>query len=106
MLSVYFPTSWDDDSEIETMYELLQLILNNIHCSGARIVIGGDFNANVGSLQWSDEQDVVGEWGSGLRNARGATLISWILMNQQCGRQLDLPKDHGWNQGAVGLYSD
>ena len=47
----------------------------------ARIVIGGDFNANVGSLQWSDEQDVVGEWGSGLRNARGATLISWILMN-------------------------
>ena len=81
MLSVYFPTSWDDDSEIETMYELLQLILNNVHCSGARIVIGGDFNANVGSLQWSDEQDVVGEWGSGLRNARGATLISWILMN-------------------------
>ena len=47
----------------------------------ARIVIGGDFNANVGSLQWSDEQDVVGEWGSGLRNARGATWISWILMN-------------------------
>ena len=81
MLSVYFPTSWDDDSEIETMYELLQLILNNIHCSGARIVIGGDFNAYVGSLQWSDEQDVVGEWGSGLRNARGAALISWILMN-------------------------
>ena len=23
----------------------------------------------------------MGEWGSGLRNARGATLISWILMN-------------------------
>ena len=63
------------------MYEIWQLILNNIHRSGARIVIGGGFNANVGSLQWSDEQDVVGQWGSGLRNARGATLISWILMN-------------------------
>ena len=47
----------------------------------ARIVIGVDFNANVGSLHWSDEQDVVGQWGSGLRNARSATLITWILMN-------------------------
>ena len=42
---------------------------------------GGDFNANVGSLQWSDERDSVGQWGSGLRNARGASLMSWILMN-------------------------
>ena len=42
---------------------------------------GGDFNANVGSLQRSDERDSVGQWGSGLRNARGATLMSWILMN-------------------------
>ena len=81
MLSVYFPTSWDDDAEIEAMYEILQLILNDVRRSGARIVIGGDFNANVGSVQWSDEQDVVGQWGSGLRNARGATLITWILMN-------------------------
>jgi len=81
ILSVYFPTSWDDDSEIQKMYEIWQLMLNNIHCSGVRIVIGGDFNANVGNLRWSGELDVVGQWGSGLRNARGATLISWILMN-------------------------
>ena len=32
-------------------------------------------------LEWFDEQDVVGQWGSGLRNARRATLITWILMN-------------------------
>ena len=51
VLSVYFPTSLDDESEIEAMYEILQLILTNIRRSGARIVIGGDFNANVGSLQ-------------------------------------------------------
>ena len=43
-------------------------------------MIGGDFNANVGNLQWSDEQDVVGQWVSAW-NARGATLISWIVMN-------------------------
>ena len=81
VLSVYFPTSWDDESEIEAMYEILQLILTNIRRSGARIVIGGDFNANVGSLQCIDEANVVGQWGSGLRNARGATLVSWTLMN-------------------------
>ena len=56
------------------------MISNNILRSGARIVIGGDFNANVGNLQWSDEQDVVGQWVSAC-NARGATLISWIVMN-------------------------
>ena len=39
MLSVYFPTSWDDDTEIEAMYEILQLILTNIRRTGARIVI-------------------------------------------------------------------
>ena len=81
VLSVYFPTSWDDESEIEAMYEIFQLILTNIRRSGARIVIGGDFNANVGSLQCVDEANVVGQWGSGLRNARGATLVSWTLMN-------------------------
>ena len=80
MLAAYFPISWDEDAEIETMYEILQLILIHIRRSGARIVIGGDFNAYVGNLRWSDEQDVVGQWGSGLRNARGATWITWILM--------------------------
>ena len=115
VLSVYFPTSWDDESEIEAMYEILQLILTNIRRSGARIVIGGDFNAHVGSLQCIDEANVVGQWGSGLRYARGATLVSWALMNglqiasrQSSANNVDdswtCQKDNGWNQGAVRLY--
>ena len=65
------------------------LISNDTNRSGVRIRIGVDFNANVGSPQWSDERHVVGQWGFGLGNARGATLISWILMNglQIAGRQ-------------------
>ena len=108
VLSVYFPTSWDDESEIEAMYEILQLILTNIRGSGARIMIGGDFNANVGSLQ------CVGTMGFRFAECSRCYIgqldfEEWVanckstIVSQQCG-QLDLPKDNGWNQDAVRLY--
>ena len=42
------------------------------------MVAGEDFNANVRSLQCTDEEGVVGQEGSSLRDA---TLITWVLMN-------------------------
>ena len=112
VLSAYFPTSWDDESEIEAMYEILQLILTNIRGSGARIVIGGDINANVGIFNGRSKRRGT----MGFRFAECSRCYigqldfdEWVanckstIVSQQCG-QLDLPKDNGWNQGAVTLY--
>ena len=62
--------------KFETQYavlQLLRLVLINIRRYGTRIVIGGDFNSNVRSPQWSDELDVAEQWGSGLPGAQRAT---------------------------------
>ena len=48
--SVYFPTSWDTNVAVEGIYETLQLLLDNCRANGAIPIIGGDFNASIGSL--------------------------------------------------------
>ena len=95
MLFLYFPTAWDDESEIVAMYEILQLILTNIRQSGARIVIGGGFNANVGSFHVLTKQT---SWDNGVQACGmlevlhwSARLFVWVanckstIVSQQCG---------------------
>ena len=55
-------------------------------------MLGGDFNACVGGSQPGDDVTLVGRWGCGLRNARGRTLVSWVLENgfQILSRQSDM----------------
>ena len=48
--SVYFPTSWDADAEVEGVYEILQLLLDNCRANGAAPILGGDFNTSIGIL--------------------------------------------------------
>ena len=74
VLSVYSPTSWDDESEIDAMYEILQLILTNIRGSGARIVIGGDFNANVGIFNVLTKQT---SWDNGVQVCGMLEVLHW-----------------------------
>ena len=80
-LSCYFPTSWADDTAVEGVYSTLEIILNELRSYPGPIVLGGDFNASVGGLQPGDDVTLVGRWGCGLRNARGRTLVSWVLEN-------------------------
>ena len=79
--SLYFPTAWDTDVEVEGMYETLQLLLDNCRASGAIPIIGGDFNASIGSLLDGEDDDLLGSWGVGQRTGRGRWLVQWILSN-------------------------
>ena len=97
--SCYFPTSWDDDGEIEVMYDLLQLIVESAQNTGSKIVVGGDFNACIGGLRIDEDAAGVGEWGSGPRNTRGDAMVSWVLGNgfNVCSRQTSLhPAHESW----------
>ena len=84
--SVYFPTSWDADAEVEGVYEILQLLLDNCRANGAVPILGGDFNASIGILlggpgDENDDVDLLGAWGLGCRNERGTWFVQWILSN-------------------------
>ena len=80
-LSCYFPTSWADDVAVEGVYSILEIVLTELRPSPGTIVLGGDFNACVGGLQPGDDVNLIGRWGCGMRNARGRTLVSWVLEN-------------------------
>ena len=80
-ISCYFPTSWDDDGEIEVLYDLLQLIVASARSTGSKIVVGGDFIACIGGLRIDEDAAGLGEWGSGPRNTRGDAMVSWVLGN-------------------------
>ena len=84
--SLYFPTSWDADAEVEGVYEILQLLLDNCRANGAVPILGGDFNASIGILlggpgDEDDDVDLLGAWGLGCRNERGTWFVQWILSN-------------------------
>ena len=81
LFAVYFPTSWDDILEVEGMYTLLQVLLDNCVSRGAYPIIGGDFNACIGPVSRSDDVDLVGCFGFGERNAQGMLLAQWVMQN-------------------------
>ena len=76
LLSCYFPTSWDDDASIEGMYELLDSVLDGLGQTPGRIIVGGDFNACIGGVQFGDDLHSLGWWGVGRRSDRGVHLAN------------------------------
>jgi hypothetical protein len=75
--AVYMPTSWHDDSLVESVYQDVSKL-----CVGARrlkrkLMLFGDFNAVVGRNIPGDESAIVGSHGLGLRNDRGQWLVDW-----------------------------
>ena len=81
LFAVYFPTSWDDILEVEGLYTLLQVLLDNCVSRGAYPILGGDFNACIGPVSRSDDVDLVGCFGFGERNAQGMLLAQWVMQN-------------------------
>ena len=101
--SVHFPTSWDADAEVEGVYEILQLLLDNCRANGAAPIPGGDFNASIGILlggpsDEDDDVDLLDAWGLGCRNRRGRWFVQWILSNglRIASRQKHVDFAHSW----------
>ena len=107
-ISCYFPTSWDDDGEIEVMYELLQLIVTNARNAGSKNVVAGDF---IGGLRIDEDAAGVGEWRLGPRNTRGDAGFKWFQRVQPTNftaprtRIMDMPEVDGWCSSSIRLHS-
>ena len=81
IFSVYFPTSWEHDEVVEQVYDLLTVLISTCVREGATPLVAGDFNASIGRALPHDEIEFLGFRGCGHRNARGWSLIDWVLGN-------------------------
>ena len=81
IFSVYFPTSWEHDEVVEQVYDLLTVLMSTCVREGATPLVAGDFNASIGRALPHDEIEFLGFCGCGHRNARGWSLIDWVLGN-------------------------
>ena len=50
IFNVYFLTAWDADGELEYMYDVLNLLVHACVEAGDIPLVGGDFNACIGSI--------------------------------------------------------
>ena len=66
---------------MEGLYDLLRLLITNCEQAGAISIIGGDFNASIGTPLPGDDFTVFGRSGTGNRNDRGVMLMQWTVQN-------------------------
>ena len=81
-VGVYMPHSAKDDLLVESVYSAVEDQLQKATRSCRKIVLAGDFNAQVGSAAEGDDGGVVGAKGFGRRNARGDWLIQWCTAHK------------------------
>lgn len=83
VVQAYAPTSKASDREIEAFYKDVEKAQIEIHDCTFKIIMG-DWNAKVGSRAsgTSNEADVMGFFGLGIRNERGERLIRFCRKHQ------------------------
>ena len=81
LVVAYFPDSSYPDSAIQTMYDVLTEV-RKAHKKHTYFLIGGDFNAEVGSRLDTDDHRIVGPHGMNSENAGGQWLKSWTTQQQ------------------------
>jgi len=78
IIQTYAPTSTHSDEEINQFYNDIQTAMDETRTYST--IISGDFNAKMGIK--SDETEIsLGNFGTGVRNERGQTLLNFLLKN-------------------------
>lgn len=79
IIQVYAPTSTHPDEEIDEFYE--KIIETNTCYHSTYTLIIGDFNAKIGQ-RLEETESYIGEFGYGVRNDRGETLVNFLHSNK------------------------
>ena len=77
-MQVYMPTTNSDDEEVLELYAEMQKIIDECPKKD-RIVVMGDFNAQIGK---GTIHNACGVFGHGRINARGELLLDWLMDNR------------------------
>lgn len=75
IIQVHSPTTDHSDEEVENFYDDISNILDNIKTRYTLLM--GDFNGRVG-MKLSDTEISIGQYGLGIRNKRGQTLLDFL----------------------------
>lgn len=81
IIQVYAPTSVSPEDEIDEFYTVLERTIDKIPNREILIILG-DFNAKIGSTKDDTHiRNIVGRYGIGQRNERGARLLNFCIDN-------------------------
>ena len=78
LIQAYMPTSTQSDQEVEDIYDQIEEMLRTTKAAD-NVIIMDDWNAIVGE---GEEDDTVGKYGLGTRNARGQRLVDFCTQEE------------------------
>jgi hypothetical protein len=82
LIAVYMPHGGCNDNEVEQTCTLLSKTVKMARKNGLVPVICGDWNAVVGSRMEADDFNIIGDYGTGLRNSRGSWMAQWSAIER------------------------
>ena len=77
LLGVYMPHALMPDEDVEAVYGSLECALSVARQKGYRVIIAGDFNAQVGTRTDDDDPKIIGDSPMTIRSSRGDALVRW-----------------------------
>ena len=82
IVAVYFPHTGYPDEPVQTMYDVLTSLVHESRARKEQVIIGGDFNAEIGARSEVDNQNYIGSWSIGQQNYRGFWLKRWCELEE------------------------
>ena len=77
LISVYMPHVGYGNDAVDDVYKAMEHSVNGARSERRLVIIGGDWNAEVGKKHSTGEETSVGNHGHGKRNPRGHWLADW-----------------------------
>ena len=72
---------YSEDSE-EEVYETLYMVIEVARSKQMTVMLAGEWNAQAGKHDETDETNAIGKEGFGMTNGRGETLKKWVTMQR------------------------
>ena len=77
----YMPHAGQPDEDVDSLYTVLDAEHNEAKSKGDKMIITGDFNAEVGTKCERDSSQVIGENPMNHRSERGELLLQWCTLH-------------------------
>ena len=82
IIGVYFPHTGYSDDKVQEMYDLLVPIIDEARSRKDHIIVGGDFNAEIGRHSEQDDAKYAGQFSMGVANSRGTWLNRFCYISR------------------------
>ena len=97
-MAAYFPHTGYSDDDVEALYASIEEECAEARIKRHRVVIAGDFNAEVGTCSELDDPTIIGKSSMSRRSHRGDMLLQWCTQHAYSLANTfdDADPDHAW----------